>query len=72
MQGQTTAVHGNIPFPSGLLKDDVGHSILVNALQLAKAVGFDNSIGWGKRSTWFVEQYPSFWFDVDQQGMFSR
>jgi hypothetical protein len=56
MQRQAPAEHGNIPFPCDLLKDDVGLSILVNALQLAKSVGFENSIGRSKRTSWFVEQ----------------
>jgi hypothetical protein len=69
--GQAVTAQGLYPFPYDLLKGEKGHSILVNVLQLAKTFGWENSIGWGKRSSWFAEQFPG-WFDMDQQGMFTR
>jgi hypothetical protein len=69
--GQAATAQGLHPFPSDLLKGEKGHSVLVNVLQLAKSFGWENTIGWGKRSSWFAEQFPG-WFDTDQQGMFTR
>ena len=69
--GQVAEVQGGITFPSDLLKDEKGHYAVVNILQLAKSIGWENSIGWGKRYSWFNENLQK-WFDVDQQGMLSR
>jgi hypothetical protein len=71
VRGLAATTHGLHLFTSDLLKDKKGQSILVNVLQLAKVSGWENSIGWGKRSSWFAEQFPG-WFDMDQQGMFTR
>jgi hypothetical protein len=61
--GQVAEVQGGITFPSDY--------VVVNILQLAKSIGWENSIGWGKRYSWFNENIQK-WFDVDQQGMLSR
>jgi hypothetical protein len=69
--GLVAEVQGCVTFPSDLLKDEKGHYVVINILQLAKSIGWENSIGWGKRYSWFNENLQK-WFDVDQQGMLSR
>jgi hypothetical protein len=69
--GQFADAQGSTAFPSDLLKDEKGHCVLINILQLAKTIGWENSIGWDKRCSWFTENLQK-WFDVDQQGTLSR
>ncbi len=68
---QSAEVQGGITYPSDLLRDEKGHFVLVNILQLAKTIGWVNSIGRGKRHSWFNENLHK-WFDIDQQGMLLR
>jgi hypothetical protein len=69
--GQVAEVQGGTIFPSDLLKDEKDHYVLVKILQLTKSIGWENSIGWGKRYSWFNENLHK-WFYVDQKGMLSR
>jgi hypothetical protein len=56
-------------FKSWFINNEGGPTALLNILQLAKSIGFEKTIGWGKRVTWFTENL-SLWFD-NEQGMFS-
>jgi hypothetical protein len=58
-----------VTFPSCFINNEGGPAALLNILQLAKSIGFEKTIGWGKRVTWFTENL-SLWFD-NEHGMFS-
>ncbi len=55
----------NLPLrkiPANLYDNDTGNQILVNILQTADAIGYDNSLGVGSQKKW-IKQCKHNWFD---------
>jgi hypothetical protein len=48
--------------PANLYDNDTGNQILVNILQTADAIGYDNSLGVGSRKKW-IKQCKHNWFE---------